>query len=55
MILLFLEEQYGNFAHKIITPKFIGRTKYAKLILIIVFVLMGSFTGITETRNKNVN
>lgn len=41
-----------SLVHKIITPKFIGRTKYAKLILIIVLVLIGFFTGIIYFSGK---
>ncbi|MDR2392536.1 MAG: PH domain-containing protein [Treponema sp.] len=34
------------------TPKFIGRTKHATLVLIIVFVLIVSFTGIVYFSKK---
>ena len=41
-----------NLLHKIITPKFIGRTKYAKLVLITVFVLIVVFSGIVYFSEK---
>ncbi|MDR1126923.1 MAG: hypothetical protein LBL06_02220, partial [Treponema sp.] len=42
----------ANLIHKIITPRFIGRTKYAKLILITSFVLVGAFIGIVYSSKK---
>jgi hypothetical protein len=41
-----------NLIHKIVTPRFIGRTKYAKLVLIIVLVLAVSFIGIVYFSEK---
>jgi hypothetical protein len=41
-----------NLIHKIITPKFIGRTKYAKVILITTFILIGAFIGIIYFSKK---
>jgi hypothetical protein len=41
-----------NLIYKIITPKFIGRTKYVKLVLIIILVLIGSFVGIIYFSKK---
>jgi hypothetical protein len=49
----FIEENnMKNLIHKIITPKFMGYTKYAKLILIITLVLIGSFFGIIYFSEK---
>jgi hypothetical protein len=35
-----------NLVHKMITLQFIDRTQYAKLVLIVIFVLVSAFTGI---------
>jgi hypothetical protein len=46
------ENNMENLLEKIITPKFIGRTKYAKLVLITVFVLVVAFVGIIYFSKK---
>jgi hypothetical protein len=52
-LLLYLEESImKNLAHKIITPKFLGRTKYAKLVLVTVLVLVVAFIGIIYFQEK---
>jgi hypothetical protein len=50
---LYLEENImENLIHKIITPKFIGRAKYAKLVLITALVLIVAFIGIIYFSEK---
>jgi hypothetical protein len=48
----FWRNNMENLIYKIVTPKFIGRTKYAKLILITTLVLAVSFTGIVYFSEK---
>jgi hypothetical protein len=51
-IIVLWRDVMKNLVHKIITPKFISRTKYAKLVLVTVFILIGAFIGITYSSKK---